>query len=464
MRVAAVFLALLCCSGLAAAQSTDLDRAIEVLLRQRYETVAGIAGAESTRVDYGAYVTFSLLGRDDLNGTTRQQQQLDARLWARFATGGHELYGRLRFRYRDWNTGDSFNGNDSYLVSPIGDRYWYKFDWRAHKRATQGVDPDWGWSAQVGRQYIYWASGIVWSQPTYALRLGADNAQWTFDAFLGQTVRDMVDVDPSRPGFQDDTTRNVWAVRVEHKGTFHRPYVYILSQTDENDAMVGAVRWFYDSSYAAVGSVGQFTGTLLYRTELIYEWGETASDLNGVLPQTLDDISAWGGRFQLSYIVRSARTKSRLRFEFELLVGTGDDDRMNSNATAGGNLSGTNDNAFNAFGIARTGLVLQPEITNLTSLRFSGSAFPLHGRGVFDRFFVLVEAFVFLKTDPDAPISVPTIPGTTYLGFEVDVILEWQVFSDLSFDLRYGVFFPDGDAFGDSNPRHFAYFGASYAF
>ena len=449
----------------ARAQSTDLDRTIEKLLEQRYESIAGLDAYEATRFEYGAYITLGALASDSiLTGRTRTLRQVDGRFWARVTNGGHLLYGRLRLLYSDWNSGDNPLGKDNELRSPIGDRYWYMFDWRRHRRARDGVDPGWSWSAQIGRQYIDWASGIVLSRTLYALRLAAEGARWKVEGFLGQTVRDSVDFDPTRPSFQDDTKRNIWAVQLSYRGTaFHRPYAYFLSQTDENGTTLGPAAFVYDSNYAAVGSTGQATGALLYRVELIYEWGNSISD-GLAAPQTIEEIGAWAGRFSLTHILRRTKTTTRWWFEFETLFGSGDDDRQASNTTIGGNLSGTADNAFNAFGIARTGLALQPELTNLLSFRLSASVMPFPGKGVLDRFRLLLDGFLFLKVDGGAPISVPTLPGESYLGAELDITIEWQVFSDLAVDLRSGVFFPNGSAFGDSDPRYFLFVGISYAF
>jgi len=448
----------------AEAQSTDLDRTIERLLEQRYESAAGLDAYEATRFEYGAYITLGALARDTiLTGRTRNMRLADGRFWARFTNGGHVLYGRLRFAYRDWDTGDNSPGKDNELASPIGDRYWYMFDWRRHRRARGGVDPNWSWTAQFGRQYIDWASSIVLSGTLYALRLAAEGAHWRIEGILGQTVADTVDFDPTRPFFFNDTKRNIWAVQISYQGTFHKPYAYVLSQSDENGATLGPALFLYDSSYAAIGSTGQATGALLYRVEFIYEWGDSISD-GLVIPQTIESIEAWAGRFSLTHILRRTRTTTRWWFEFETLFGSGDDDRQASNTTIGGNLSGTTDTAFNAFGIARTGLVLQPELTNLLSFRLSASVLPFPGSGALKHFRLLLDGFLFTKVDGNAPISVPTLPGASYLGAELDITIEWQVLSDLSIDLRSGVFIPNGAAFGESDPRYFVFLGVSYAF
>ena len=75
------------------------------------------------------------------------------------------------------------------------------------------------------------------------------------------------------------------------------------------------------------------------------------------------------------------------------------------------------------------------------------------------------DFFVFGKTLQDAPIDEPTA-DRHYLGCEPDIFINWQIVDDVSFALRYGLFFP-GDAIpaGDQNHvRQFLYAAVTYAF
>jgi hypothetical protein len=85
------------------------------------------------------------------------------------------------------------------------------------------------------------------------------------------------------------------------------------------------------------------------------------------------------------------------------------------------------------------------------------------GSSVFRRFRFEVDTYAFFKTDSDAPMTVTTLPGQSYVGLEVDLILQWQLYSDVSFDVQYGIFIP-GEATAGSDPRHFLYAGVSYGF
>ena len=53
------------------------------------------------------------------------------------------------------------------------------------------------------------------------------------------------------------------------------------------------------------------------------------------------------------------------------------DRRLSTNSTIGGNLAGTPDNAFNAFGFRDTGLAFAPRVSNLHMFMVGASFFPL---------------------------------------------------------------------------------------
>ena len=71
--------------------------------------------------------------------------------------------------------------------------------------------------------------------------------------------------------------------------------------------------------------------------------------------------------------------------------------------------------------------------------------------------------FVFGKMQADAPIDEET-SDSSYLGTEIDLFLNWQITSELSLPIRYGVFFPGQAISADKDPRHFLYAGVAFAF
>jgi hypothetical protein len=102
-------------------------------------------------------------------------------------------------------------------------------------------------------------------------------------------------------------------------------------------------------------------------------------------------------------------------------------------------------------------------VSNLLALRVGGVTFPLADHARFDRLQVGVDLFIFNKLASRAPIDEPTF-DKGYVGLEPDIFLNWQVSSDVTFSLRYGIFFPGAAIVNDDNPRQFFGAGVTYAF
>jgi hypothetical protein len=68
------------------------------------------------------------------------------------------------------------------------------------------------------------------------------------------------------------------------------------------------------------------------------------------------------------------------------------------------------------------------------------------------------DVFLFHKEDKNAPIDELT-KMKSFLGTEADLFMNWQVTSDMSVVVRYGVFFPGSAIVTDKDPRHFLYTG-----
>src|SRR5690606_34410515 len=98
--------------------------------------------------------------------------------------------------------------------------------------------------------------------------------------------------------------------------------------------------------------------------------------------QTRDDIEAWAMDAYLDYQFGDV---NRTRVNIELVVASGDDDRLHSTNTFGGNQPGTTDHGFNAFGLINTGLAFNPNVSNLIMVRTGASTFPFPGSREFDR-------------------------------------------------------------------------------
>lgn len=430
--------------------------------------------AERLFVDAGATLRLGFYSIDDELSHGHVLRQFDGRLFARVELdGAHRFFGRLRFQWDDWNDGDSFDDEGDDFNDPFVERVWYEFDLRGLERAKTGVAPDYNFNIRGGKQFLTWGSGLTLSAVMWAGLAQVEAGNLVFTGIGGITSsQDTVDFDGSRPDFDDHTDRIYGGGQVEYRFEQHTPYAFFLAQMDDNNrtpaTVAGVLTNFgYDSQYLGFGSKGALGGDWSYRVEFVKEFGRTFSspfDLaGGVVPQTRDDIDAYAGALGLTYLLRDANDS---RVDLDFLGGSGDDDRLDSSDTFGGNAPGTKDHSFNSLGYVNTGVALAPEIANLLAFRAGFSTNPFNkSPGIFEGLRVGIDGFVFTKIDADAPISPVTIPGESFVGGEIDVFADWRITSDVTLNTRYGVFIP-GDAMPatQDQPRQFFYVGVTYAF
>ncbi len=424
---------------------------------------------EQLTLDYGASLRFGWAKLDDANFEPYGLRQYEANVYLQTViAGGHRFFGNLRFLYSDYY--NSGNANEGWL-DPIGNRYWYQFDLADWQRANEGAAGPLGLTVRAGRQFISWNSGLVWSNDIYGAKIQAEWEAISIEGVVGVSARSgLYDFDVSRPNYDTDTNRHVWGVRGQYEvSPEFAPYVSYFAQTDHNNDSVvlpffGATEFQYDSQYLSFGTDGSIGNQFLYTLELCHETGTGKSTpivaVSGPL-QTDEDIDAWAGVLNMMYLLNDHQST---RIEATLGFGTGDGDRLSSSATIGGNWPGSPDNAFNSLGYINTGLALAPSMTNLLMARVGAStAIPIDPRRP-DDLRVGVDFFAFGKTTASAPISAPSTPSR-FVGWECDLRMDWSVTSDVSFNVRYGLFIPNG---GNPEPidqvRQFLYGGVTYAF
>jgi Alginate export len=435
---------------------------------------------QRTFIDYGAYLTVGYLSLDDNNDENHVLWQYELFPYLRLnADGAHELFLRGRVGWRDFNEGDSFDGRGDERIDPDLDAGYYRFDLARSRAAYRGERIENNLIFKGGRDLVYWANGLVLSQDIDGIFV---DMSWRNDIALGiiagVTPVRTVDFDASRSSFDHHTRRGFYGAMLSKAFGQHRPYVYGLVQRDYNDddpLVQGPVvtEFEYDSYYLGIGSAGTIGNRLLYGVEVVHEGGTGLSNsFSGdsifiePIPQTEEDIDAWAANLRLDYLVADVR---RSRFTGEVIVASGDDDRVLSTSdTFGGNTPGTDDNAFNGFGLLNTGLAFAPQVSNLTSFRVGAATFPFaDGGGVLSRIQIGTDWFLFYRTDDEAVIDEPLLPdsdGQAFLGWEPDVFLNWQITSDVTLQVRYGLFFPNDEVFLSDEPRHFFYTGVTYAF
>lgn len=426
-------------------------------------------------LDYGGYFTFDYLTVDDSAGDNHVLKQYDTVLYTRLNfDGAHEFFIRARGTYQDFNEGDSFNGKgDKWLEQPIPDRAYYKFDLQRSQSVYHGRDIDFNVTAQVGRDLVYWANGLVLGQVIDGGIVNVAKGPFAVDLIAGVTPNKTVDFDSSRPNFDTNTNRGFFGALLSTQVGAHRPFIYALAQQDYNeDRELGiaptTTNFNYNSHYIGIGSTGSITDRLLYGAELVYEGGETLSNSFTINPpflvsadQTSNDIEAYALDFRLDYLVNDPY---RTRLSAEVIVASGDKDRvLNSSTTFGGSPPGDKDRAFNGFGLLNTGLAFAPGVSNLVVARGGISSFPLADFQVLRRLQIGADVFFFAKVRDDAPIDEPT-GDNAYLGWEPDFFINWQIVSDVTLSARYGVFMPSSDAFVEDDARQFFSIGVTFAF
>ena len=432
---------------------------------------------ERMMFQYGGRANFGFMAVDDTGQETRILRQTTVQLYGDLNIDGiHQLFGRLRYQYRDFNPGHSFDGSGDATTYPLGDRWWYQLNLHRAIEAHEGKRSEFDLSVKLGRQYIFWGSGLTFADQLYAVSGTFRLDPFRLEAFAGVTPESsVIDFDSSRPSFDGDTNRLFVGGRVTYTGLDnHDPYAFVLTQEDQNDenfAVIGAAppiaaRFEYDSTYIGVGSTGKLMPRLLYTAEFVYEMGQGLSDpidpaFPVARPQALEDVEAWAALLNLSYLFRDPHLS---RVDFTSVFASGDDDRLlDTSNTFGGNLTGSKDRSFNAFGYVPSGQAFGAPLSNLMMFRVGASTFPLREQEMFKRLQVGIDVFIFNKMDRNAPLDEAT-NASRYLGFETDVYANWRILSDVALNLRYGVFFPGEGIRADKDERHFLFAGITYSF
>ena len=464
----AVFvLALLVTSASAQAQrARDPDaflnrqRAIEADLVQRYDAEIGEAGR--TVFDWGGWFSSNIMIFDDGVKHSRTFRRHDLRLWGRLTIddGAHQFYARTRLSFLDFNSGDSYDGNDNDVEGPNLERGIYQFDLAKALRADGLATPKLNLIVTAGRDLVTFGDGLTLSTPLDHVALRGITPDFDLRVLAGKTVGSSEDFDRSRTATR--TRRNFIGGELRYTAPErHEPFVYVLWQRDQNrEAIPALLRSFdYDSFYFGLGSTGQLRKGWRYATELVYE---TGTNYGHRALFSRQDVEAWAFRVELEHLFPGDH---RGRASVEYLFGSGDSDRFASPTnTIGGNVGDRTDNSFIAFGYRDTGLSFAPRVTNLHMGRIGASFYPWPNDAELDRLEIGTDWYVFHKHHRDGAVSDPTADlRSGYLGWEMDYFLNWRVTADFAWTARLGAFFP-GQAFSDRGTRMFALVGLTWSF
>jgi hypothetical protein len=454
------------------------ERQLEQIRRDTRALVnPNIPPEQRTYFDYGMFLTSQYLNFDDADLHNHQLFQQDIIAYARLNfDGANEFFFRGRESYRDFHDGDELSGKNAEWDGRI-ERLYYQFDLGQYLAGTKGQAPDGNARVKLGRDLVSWGNGLTLSYEIDGAVVDLEYGPFTLELLAGRTPSDEVDIDSSRPNFDGHTNRAFYGAMLSGRVGQHRPFVYALCQRDHNsdDTLVSdlggtavTTEFDYNTYYLGLGSTGALTDRLTYGIEFVFEGGGNLSnsfvlDPSGLVttvPQERDPVHAFAFDAQLDYLLPDPR---HTRFSGELTLATGDDDRLATSSTYGGNLARTYDNAFNGFGLINTGLAFAPAVSNVIILRGGVSTYPLPDVDPFKRLQIGTDLFLFAKFDSDAPIDEQTTE-TRYLGFEPDVYLNWQLTSDVTLALRYGAFVPGDAIVNDGKIRQFFYAGMTFAF
>lgn len=390
----------------------------------------------------------------------RALRQLQLRLWGQMNIDGvHRAYVRGLLNYDDWDRGDNPVYNRGDEAEHEIERAWYKL--------VLGQDPAGSRAAmtvKAGRQFTTIGTAFAMSMPLDAVQIEANATDVSLKGLLGLTIRDSYNID-STDNVSRHQDRLFAGIEAAYEGfDRHRPFIYFLSNDDRTKPHPAAAgqSFEYSSQYLGIGSRGALPGgELKYQTELVGQWGKTYSE---GATSGKDRIRAMAIDVGVDYTFRVA-TKPKLMAEY--IYASGDKDRRYSTtSTAGGNLAGSKDHAFNAFGFRDTGLAYSPRISNLHMMMVGGSCFPLENIELFEKMEVGTKFFCYHKADEAGPVSDTTAPNDSrFLGSASDVFIDWRLTSDLSWTVRCGAFFP-GSAYdgGDKTCRQFVYSGLVLSF
>jgi hypothetical protein len=422
--------------------------------------------------------TFNYLSVDDPNHDNHTLRETDVVGYARLnLDSAQELFFRGRTSYQDYSKGDSFYSHQTRDHSDVEQLY-YRFDLEHYLAAYKGEETPNDLSVELGRQTIIWGNGLAFNQDLDAAVVDFVNGPFTAELLAGRTVRDTIDFDTSRPGFNSKTDRIFYGGLVTEQLDRNKPFAYVLVQRDDNpntpytlplaNGQDITTHFDYNSVYAGLGSTGSIGDKMVYGLEGVFEGGDTLSNSYTLLPgggiaqatQTHNRIEAYAVDGRLDYVFNDPHDT---RASAEMILASGDHNRGVTNTTFNGSKPGTDDMAFNGMGLLNTGLAFSPEVSNVMVERVGISTQPFNQNDFFRKLELGADFFVYEKFLEHAPIDEPTTAGG-FLGTEPDVFLNWQLTSDLTLAMRYGIFSPSHLITSSSKDRQLFFTGVTFAF
>lgn len=452
----------------AVAQLRDTTPSDNILRQQR--VVDERRGEERRKIDplgelldwqWGGWVDYYVFHFDDGIQSQRVLQRPSMSLWTRLTIddGAHEIFARMKLAYNYYNPGDEFDRQQDW-VGPNLDRGWYQIDVGKAFRLTKPSDP-FGLTVKLGRQDVQFGTGYALDLPLDAVRFDAKFDKLRLTGLWGRTIGSYPNIDRSDP-VDSHSARRMYGVQLTYTGIEnHEPFVYALWNDDYTDERPQDPRqnYAYDTRYFGAGSRGTIVTDLNYWFEGVFEFGKSYGDGDWY---SRDDVRAYGWDVGVEKLFR---VKTRPRIAAEYMFASGDQDRLFSPTNAaGGNQRDRIDRSFVGFGFRDTGISSGLTPSNLHILKAGASFNPFEEAELFENFELGTNWFAYFKHHERAAISDSTADDfSNYVGWEMDYFVNWRLSSDLSWTVRWGMFFP-GEAFSDRSSRSFLLTGLTWSF
>lgn len=231
------------------------------------------------------------------------------------------------------------------------------------------------------------------------------------------------------------------------------PYDLIITYPKMLNNVENTFAGRYTSFYVSFNANGKIIKDFYYNLEAVYETGFNTTYYDTGKEIALRDsfINSFAINCGLNYYFNH-KTKPMIGFNF--IYANGDDDVVFKNSTVF-NKSG-DDNNYKSPSQPSIGYALAPGLSNLIVISLNHSIKPLImlKNEIFSRFFVESALLFILRPN----IKGDTIfeekaeyasgdkfmnPEKAFLGAEIDLNASWQIFSDLSFQLKGGVLIPN---------------------
>src|SRR4051794_25866712 len=153
------------CGQFAAAQTSveRFERQLQQIQRDtRLHINPDIPADQRALLDYGGYFTFNFFAIDDIQQNTHILRQYDLVGYAHLNIDNvHEFFLRARTSYRDFNNNQSFDNEGDETIWPTVEQAYYRFDLAHYLSAYKDKTINNNLTLQLGRQFVYWANGLV---------------------------------------------------------------------------------------------------------------------------------------------------------------------------------------------------------------------------------------------------------------------------------------------------------------